>query len=90
MKLKIPVSVQNSGQDKRTVASAASIKSVKKKSAKENSIIYVVKGGDTLSTIARRHKVSMDLIKKSNRMASNGRVLRGQKLVIPQSPGRDS
>lgn len=42
---------------------------------------YVVKKGDTLGGIAKRHKTSVGTLKRWNRMRSN-RIRRGQKLVV--------
>jgi membrane-bound lytic murein transglycosylase D len=44
---------------------------------------YVVKRGDNLSSIARRHDVSIKALIKTNKLAANGKVLRGQRLIIP-------
>ncbi len=44
--------------------------------------VYIVRSGDTLWDIARRHGVSVDAIKNHNSLRSNG-VQAGQKLNIP-------
>jgi membrane-bound lytic murein transglycosylase D len=49
---------------------------------KKSGLLYVVKRGDTLTQIARRHSVSVSQLVKTNRLASSGRVQRGQKLYI--------
>jgi membrane-bound lytic murein transglycosylase D len=46
-------------------------------------LIYAVKKGDTLASIAKRHKVSATQIKALNNLRSN-RLSNGQKLVIRQ------
>ena len=47
-------------------------------------IIYIVRQGDTLTRIAQTHDVSLNQLIKKNRLSKlNGKVLRGQKLVIP-------
>jgi LysM repeat protein len=49
------------------------------------SIIYIVKPGDTLSTIAEEHGVSMQVIIDANGLASEEETIRpNQSLVIPQ------
>ncbi|MCC6277433.1 MAG: LysM peptidoglycan-binding domain-containing protein [Oligoflexia bacterium] len=53
--------------------------------AKASGLVYVVRRGDTLTQIARRHSTSVQRILKANKLASNGRVQRGQKLYIPYS-----
>ncbi len=47
---------------------------------------YVVKAGDTLWDIARRHAVTVDEIKTANQLTNNNIQL-GQVLVIPAIPG---
>jgi membrane-bound lytic murein transglycosylase D len=46
-------------------------------------LIYAVKKGDTLASVAKRHKVSATQIKALNNLRSN-RLSKGQKLVIRQ------
>lgn len=49
----------------------------------EETMVYTVKAGDTLSTIAKRHGVSLIKLKRTNRLS--GDALRiGQKLEIPE------
>jgi membrane-bound lytic murein transglycosylase D len=48
---------------------------------------YQVKSGDTLSTIARRFKSSVDVIRQGNRLTNNT-IRIGQSLVVPK-PSRD-
>ena len=43
---------------------------------------YVVRSGDTLSSIARRNKVSISALRRANGM-SGSRIKPGQKLIIP-------
>jgi hypothetical protein len=47
---------------------------------------YRVRKGDSLWTIARRHGVSVDALKRANSMRSD-RVVAGQVLVIPKGKG---
>jgi membrane-bound lytic murein transglycosylase D len=86
MKLKIPVSALTAPTEKEKRSVASTSKSTNKAKRK----YYVVKSGDTLSRIAKSNGVSVSTLKKSNKLASNGKVMRGQKLVIPQSSGRAS
>lgn len=68
MKLKIPAGTQSSEQ-------ATSEKPA-------NGETYVVKKGDALSIIARRHGVSVKALKSANNLSSDN-IRIGQKLVIP-------
>jgi len=45
--------------------------------------IYMVKPGDTLSGIASRFDVSLELLAKSNLIADPSRISVGQELIIP-------
>lgn len=46
--------------------------------------IYLVKSGDSLEKIARRHNTSVEVIKKFNNLKSN-KIQVGQKIKIPQN-----
>jgi LysM repeat protein len=46
------------------------------------STYYKVKSGDSLEKIARNHNVSVDALKKANRLSQN-KILVGQELIIP-------
>lgn len=46
---------------------------------------YQVRRGDTLWSIARRHRVSVDRLKEANGIRSS-RIVAGQRLVIPSRP----
>jgi LysM repeat protein len=41
-----------------------------------------VKGGDTLSAIARRHSVSVEDLRAWNRLGPRGQLRKGQELVV--------
>lgn len=43
----------------------------------------VVKPGDTLFSIAKRHNVSVETLRKTNKIPSNNAIKQGQKLLIP-------
>lgn len=45
---------------------------------------YIVRRGDSLATIAKRHNVSMDQLKRTNNLKGSG-IKAGQKLRIPRS-----
>ena len=49
--------------------------------AETRPVVYVVKKGDTLTKIASRHKTTVDVLMKRNKLASP-RVVVGQKLTI--------
>jgi lipoprotein YgeR len=46
---------------------------------------YVVQAGDTVFSIARRHKISVDALVKANNLSDSSVILAGQKLTIPGS-----
>lgn len=54
-------------------------------SSQKQSRKYTVKRGDTASTIALRHKVSLNQLIKLNNLKKDGHVYIGQTLKIPQS-----
>jgi len=77
------------GQTLRIPSSALSVKSQKVyvlhrgPAQKLEPIIYVVRRGDTLSKIAEKHDVTVTQLIRKNRLSKLGKVMRGQKLVIP-------
>ena len=48
---------------------------------------YRVRRGDTLSTIARRHRTTVTALVKANKLGSRNRIRAGQRLKIPQRGG---
>jgi len=56
-------------------------------SAEHAGMVYVVKGGDTLASIARSHKVDRDALAAWNGIGLNDTLLPGQKLRILASKG---
>lgn len=64
---------------------AAKAKS-KTEAAVEKGEIYIVKKGDVLGTIARKHKISVARLKKANNLKKDT-IFVGQKLVIPSKDG---
>jgi LysM repeat protein len=47
-------------------------------------VVHIVKGGDTLSEISQKYKVSMEVILGANPQVTNPNALRiGERLVIP-------
>ena len=57
--------------------------------AKTKSNIYVVRKGDTLSAIAKKHGISVAALKKQNRLKGD-RILVDQKLKLPIKAGSNS
>ncbi len=53
--------------------------------AKPTGKTYVIKKGDTLSAIAKRHHLSVTALKKHNRIKGD-RILVGQKIKLPVKP----
>jgi LysM repeat protein len=53
---------------------------------KKEAVAYVVKKGDTLSSIAARFKVSVGAIERANRIDRKKAIRPGQRLAIPQAP----
>ena len=47
---------------------------------------YVISRGDTLSTIAQRHRISLPILKQVNGLSSD-RIRIGQKIRIPAPEG---
>lgn len=47
---------------------------------------YTVRGGDTLSRIARNHQVSVAELQKANPRIRSGVIVKGQTLNLPQAP----
>jgi membrane-bound lytic murein transglycosylase D len=45
--------------------------------------VVIVKAGDTLSGIAREHKIPLSALKAANRLDENAKLKPGQKLVLP-------
>jgi membrane-bound lytic murein transglycosylase D len=78
--IRIPSSAFNIEKDKKVFAKRAPSASAGSDLAP---IIYTVRRGDNLTTIARRHDVSVATLIKKNNLAANGKVIRGQKLIIP-------
>lgn len=52
---------------------------------KQKTTTYTVKSGDTISEIARKHKVSIQKILVANRMKETSIIRPGQRLIIPKS-----
>ena len=65
-------------------AKPASKKKGRQASTGDGESIYTVKKGETLSHIARKHRVSMATIAKANNLGSRQRIYYGQRLVIPE------
>ncbi|MBP3301650.1 MAG: LysM peptidoglycan-binding domain-containing protein [Opitutales bacterium] len=65
---------------------APKAKAKEEKSAVEGEI-YVVKKGDVLGTIARKHKISVAQLKKANNLKKDT-IFVGQKLVIPSKDAK--
>lgn len=92
---RVPVPAPSPSRDVAVLPSAPSLRSPAKEDSTSQAVagtastsgasasgIYVVKGGDTLSKIARGHGVSVDALKSANDLSgSNIRI--GQSLVIP-------
>lgn len=92
---RLPVPAPSPGRDVAVLPSAPVLRSPTNQSASNQAVsgpasntgqaaggVYVVKGGDTLSKIARNHGVSVDALKAANNVAgSNIRI--GQALSIP-------
>ena len=74
--IRIPSSAFNVVKEKRAYSS-------NRTPAGLSPLVYTVRRGDNLSSIARRHDVSVESLIKKNNLASNGRVFRGQKIMIP-------
>ncbi|AUB83062.1 lytic transglycosylase [Candidatus Thiodictyon syntrophicum] len=71
----------------RAVAQALARPSTPAPTAKSATTVYVVKGGDTLASVARARKVDLTELAEANAMQPREPLLPGQSLRIP---GRDS
>lgn len=78
-----PTTVQTSV--KKPEAPAAKATTTAAKSSSPRGKYYKVLAGDTLETIAKDNKVSVELIRSANKLPSGARPLQGQQLFIPQS-----
>jgi len=67
---------------KRSSKSSTKVAKSSKKSKNATIINYRVRGGDTLSSIARKHKSSVTKIKQANNLMGNS-IYSGQKLKVP-------
>jgi LysM repeat protein len=61
----------------------SSLENVIGKLQNSNELSYTVKSGDSLDLIARRHNVSIEALKKANKLKSD-LIIVGQKIRIPQ------
>lgn len=52
---------------------------------RRNAIYYTVKPGDTLGSIAKQHKVSVDQVALLNGIINNNRIYSGQRLLVQQA-----
>jgi len=96
---RLPVPAPSPGRDVAVLPSVPTLRSPARQEVASRSLndsvsnsgeagggVYVVKGGDTLTKIARGHGVSVDALKTANKLSgSNIRI--GQSLVIPGSSG---
>ncbi len=53
------------------------------KPVKKSPTSYIVKNGDSMSTIAKKHNLSLAVLSEANDMHSSGNIMAGQKLAIP-------
>jgi membrane-bound lytic murein transglycosylase D len=76
-------------KDSELLAAVRGIKSIKLRSyASSKSSIYKVRRGDVLSTIARKFRVSLRRLIKTNRLSMKSMLRIGQKLRIPDRRGK--
>jgi LysM repeat protein len=83
-KLKIGQVLQLPASGDATVASASASPTLAKATTTASSNGYVVKRGDTLGRIARRHGTTVQAIKMANGLTSD-RIVVGRTLKLPQS-----
>lgn len=84
----LPVSAAYMSQ--LAVQQAQSVQQVAKNSTSTTSTKYKVRSGDTLSSIAKRHKVKTSDIQRWNKMAKNGKLKVGQTLQIASTTSSKS
>jgi LysM repeat protein len=56
----------------------------------DDSGIYVVQSGDTLSSIAARHQTTVDRLVQMNGLSNPNFILVGQRLAVPEATGGDN
>jgi membrane-bound lytic murein transglycosylase D len=82
--------VRGSGYDLRVPAGTAEAVRLRLTAASPNELNalqwYSAKRGDTLSTIARKLRVSRTDLAEANYLSTNSKVVAGQKLLIPRMP----
>ncbi len=61
-------------------------KSAQTISGSSASSVHVVAKGETLTSLARRYKVSVNSLAKTNDLTKEGTLQIGQRLVIPSAP----
>ena len=79
-RLKIPYSYRASGKGTRSRNSSSKKGSLRNNSEK----VHIVRKGDTLSTIARRYRVSLNAIVRRNQLRNYSKIFTGSRLIIPQ------
>jgi membrane-bound lytic murein transglycosylase D len=67
------------GQALKIMPSAAPVKS---EPAKAKPPVYSVRKGDTLSSIAKRHRMALDRLLALNQLQAGSRLQPGQKLIV--------
>ncbi len=66
------------------------LESRQNKSQEKQKVVYTVRGGDTLSEISSKHKISVSNLASWNKMKSRDTLRKGQKLVIWKEGTRGS
>ena len=79
-KLTLPTAIKN-----RVKIAKVKVKKIKKSTPKG---IYIVKSGDTLSSIAAKKKISLVKLREINRLSRSGKIRLGQKLMLIASRGK--
>ena len=81
--IKVPVSAKPEKADvKKPEAKKQTTKENKKDSDKTTT--YTVKSGDSLTSVAKHHGISVAELVKLNKLDSNAALKSGQKLIVPK------
>ncbi len=82
------VEIPASGFESPARSVSASRKPVAKSSAAARRGTHTVRKGDTLYRIANRYGVSVEALRRENRIGRKGSIRVGQRLSVPQAAGR--
>lgn len=83
MKLRIPGEDADKGENNDKSAGEG-------RSGQHRTLIHVVKRGENLGHIATKYRVSVENLKKKNRIRNSGTLMAGARLIIPSAQARST